>query len=119
MFDAPYGSGERYSQYFLCNYDYYGNNRYDFGSGDNYYNTLKNANKMIDEAANSGLPELNSYEAMAKFFKAYFFTKMSLEMGDIPMTEALQGLIILLRLMMPKKTFFKKPFCGLTAPILS
>ena len=91
MYDAPYGSGERFSQYFLCNYDYYGNNRYDFGSGDNYYGTLKNVNKMVDEAANSGLPAENSYEAMAKFFKAYFFTKMSLEMGDIPMTEALEG----------------------------
>src|SRR6476620_11771304 len=40
--NAPYGSGERFSQYFLCNYDYYGNNRYDFGPGDNYYPTLKN-----------------------------------------------------------------------------
>src|ERR1044071_6177606 len=37
LYDAPYGSGERFSQYFLCNYDYYGNNRYDFGSGENYY----------------------------------------------------------------------------------
>jgi hypothetical protein len=91
MYDAPYGSGERFSQYFLCNYDYYGNNRYDFGSGDNYYGTLKNVNKMVDEAVRSGLPAANSYDAMAKFFKAYFFSKMSLEMGDIPMTDALKG----------------------------
>lgn len=91
MYDAPYGAGERFSQYFLCNYDYYGNNRYDFGSGDNYYGTLKNVNKMVDEAVRSGLPATNSYDAMAKFFKAYFFTKMSLEMGDIPMTDALKG----------------------------
>lgn len=92
MYDAPYGTGERYSQYFLCNYDYYGNNRYDFGAGDDHYEELKNAGKMIEEAEKSGLPALNAYSAMAKFFKAYFFTKMSLEMGDIPMTEALQGL---------------------------
>jgi hypothetical protein len=91
LYDAPYGSGERFSQYYLCNYDYYGNNRYDFGSGDNYYSTLKNADKMVEEAAKSGLPTVNGYDAMAKFFKAYFFTKMSLEMGDIPMTDALQG----------------------------
>ena len=91
MYDAPYGSGERFSQYYLCNYDYYGNNRYDFGPGDNYYSTLKNADKMIEEATNSGLADVNPYEAMSKFFKAYFFTKMSLEMGDIPMTDALQG----------------------------
>ena len=34
---------------------------------------------------------LNPYSAMGKFFRAYFFSKMSLERGDIPMTEALQG----------------------------
>src|SRR3954468_535314 len=60
LYDAPYGSGERFSQYYLCNYDYYGNNRYDFGSGDNYFTTLKNADKMVDEAAKSGLPAVNS-----------------------------------------------------------
>ncbi len=113
MFDAPYGTGERYSQYFLCNYDYYGNNRYDFGSGDNYYNTLKNVNKMVDEAANSGLPAENSYEAMANFFKAYFFTKMSLEMGDIPMTDALQGTANLTPAYDPQKTVFQKAFLWL------
>lgn len=91
MYDAPYGSGERYSQYFLCNYDYYGNNRYDFGSGDDYYDKLKNANKMTEEAEKSGLPAGNVYAAMSKFFKAYFFTKMSLQMGDIPLSEALLG----------------------------
>src|SRR5215470_13916432 len=91
MYDAPYGAGERFSQYYLCNYDYYGNNRYDFGPGDNYYPTLKNVDKMVQEAAKIGLPSINGYDAMAKFFKAYFFAKMSLEMGDIPMTEALQG----------------------------
>ncbi len=113
MYDAPYGSGERFSQYFLCNYDYYGNNRYDFGSGDNYYGTLKNVNKMVDEAANSGLPAENSYEAMAKFFKAYFFTKMSLEMGDIPMTEALEGSENLTPVYDPQKKVFQQAFVWL------
>ncbi len=113
MYDAPYGSGERFSQYFLCNYDYYGNNRYDFGSGDNYYGTLKNVNKMVDEAANSGLPAENSYEAMAKFFKAYFFTKMSLEMGDIPMTEALEGSENLTPVYDPQKKVFQQAFAWL------
>lgn len=89
MYDAPYGSDERYGQYFLCNYDYYGNNRFDFSSGDDHYKELKNVRKMVEEAEKSGLPTLNAYSAMAKFFKAYFFTKMSLEMGDIPMSEAI------------------------------
>ena len=42
-------------------------------------------------AATSGGP-INPYEALGKFFKAYLFSKMSLQMGDIPMTEALQGI---------------------------
>lgn len=91
MYDAPSNMKERWSQYYCCNYDYYGNNRYDFGSGDNNYATLKNVVKMQEEALKVGAAELNPYSALAKFFKAYFFTKMSLAMGDLPMTEAIQG----------------------------
>jgi hypothetical protein len=92
MLDAPAGMEERWSQYFLINYDYYGNNRYDFGEGSTYYGSLTNVVKMEEEAKRQGLPEVNPYAALSKFFKAYFFTKMSLQMGDIPMTQALKGL---------------------------
>lgn len=92
LYNEPFGDNLKWNQYFLQNYDYYGNNRYDFGSGEDYYTTLKNVVKMEEEAANSGLPTVNVYAAMAKFLKAYFFTQMSLEMGDIPMNEALMGL---------------------------
>lgn len=91
MTEGPYSMYERWSQYFCCNYDYYGNNRYDFGSGTNFYSTLKNVQKMEEEAVNNGAGVLNPYAAMAKFFKAYLFTKMTMQMGDIPMSEALQG----------------------------
>jgi len=84
--DAPEGMDERWCQYYLINYDYYGNNRYDFGAGDNYYTTLKNVVQMEKEANGS-----DAYVALADFLKAYYFTKMSLEMGDIPMSEALEG----------------------------
>lgn len=90
--DLPDGSKETYSQYYLNNYDYYGNNRYDFGGGDDYYTTLKNVVEMEQRAAATGGAAINPYEALGKFFKAYFFSKMSLEMGDIPMTQALKGL---------------------------
>lgn len=90
MYDAPYTMNERWCQYYCCNYDYYGNNRYDFGSGVDYYDTLKNVIKMREEALKS-LPALNPYAALGKFLNAYFFTKMSLEMGDLPLTQALQG----------------------------
>ncbi|THU39236.1 SusD/RagB family nutrient-binding outer membrane lipoprotein [Niastella caeni] len=91
MYEGPSGMKERWCQYYCCNYDYYGNNRYDFGAGDNNYITLKNVVKMQEEANKGGAAELNPYAALAKFFKAYFFTKMSLAMGDMPMAEALLG----------------------------
>jgi hypothetical protein len=92
MVDFPDNSAEIYCQYFIYNYNYYGNNTYDFGSGDNYYNTLKNVILMEQQAVAAGQPEVNPYSALGKFFRAYFFSKMSLEEGDIPMTEALKGL---------------------------
>ncbi len=68
---------------------------------------------MEEEAQNRGLPLANPYGAMAKFFKAYFFTKMSLEMGDIPMTEALQGFTDLTPAYDPQKLVFQKAFAWL------
>ncbi len=92
MVDFPDTQNEIYCQYFIYNYNYYGNNTYDFGSGDDYYSTLKNVLLMEQQAISAGGATVNPYEAMGKFFRAYFFSKMSLERGDIPMTEALKGL---------------------------
>ena len=83
---------EIWCQYYIYNYNYYGNNTYDFDSGADYYTTLKNVVAMEAQAAASGGAAINPYEAMGKFFRAYFFSKMSLDRGDIPMTQALQGL---------------------------
>lgn len=92
MYEAPNEQTEIIDQYYLYNYDYYGNNRYDFGSGSNYFGTLKNVTKMEEEAIRSGGGTINPYSALGKFFRAYFFTKMSLEMGDLPVNGALGGL---------------------------
>jgi len=92
MVDLPQGSSEIYDQYYIYNYNYYGNNTYDFGSGDNYYLTLNNVLLMEQQATAAGSPAVNGYSALGKFFRAYFFSKMTLEEGDIPMSEALKGL---------------------------
>ena len=92
MVDFPDNQSEIYCQYFIYNYNYYGSNVYDFGSGDNYYTTLKNVLLMEQQAVAAGAPGLNPYSALGKFFRAYFFSKMSLEEGDIPMNDALKGL---------------------------
>lgn len=83
---------EIWCQYYIYNYNYYGNNTYDFDSGADYYTTLNNVLAMEAQAKASGGAAINPYEALGKFFRAYFFSKMSLERGDIPMTQALQGL---------------------------
>ncbi|MEP6948175.1 MAG: SusD/RagB family nutrient-binding outer membrane lipoprotein [Ginsengibacter sp.] len=113
MYEEPYTSNEKWCQYFCENYDYYGNNRYDFGSGHDYFSTLNNADKMIDAAVNQGLPSVNPYEALNKFFKAYLFTRMSLQMGDIPMTEALKGSTNLNPVYDPQKKVFQQAFLWL------
>ena len=113
LYDAPAGDYEKYSQYFLQNYDYYGNNRYDFGEGSNYYSTLRNVTKMEEEAIAGGAAEVNPYSALGNFFKAYFFTKMSLQMGDNPMTEAVQGAANLTPGYDPQKQVFKQAFAWL------
>jgi hypothetical protein len=113
MYEAPYGMNERWCQYYLCNYDYYGNNRYDFGAGTNNFATLKNVSKMEEEALKGGAAPLNPYAALAKFFKAYFFTRMSLQMGDIPMSQAIQGASNLTPVYDAQKTIFMKAFSWL------
>jgi hypothetical protein len=113
MTEPPYTDKEKWDQYFITNYDYYGNNRYDFGPGDDYYQTLKNVGKMEEEAANVGLPDGNVYSALGKFFEAYLFSKMSLEMGDIPMTQALQGFANLTPVYDPQKQVFQQCFLWL------
>lgn len=91
MLVNPSGMEERWAQYYLINYDYYGNNRYDFGTATMNYTTLSNVVKMEEEAQKLGYPERNPYTALGKFFRAYFFTNMSLKVGDVPMTDALKG----------------------------
>ncbi|HEY8930805.1 MAG TPA: SusD/RagB family nutrient-binding outer membrane lipoprotein [Mucilaginibacter sp.] len=90
--DLAGSSSEIYNQYYIYNYNYYGNNTYDFGSGADYYTALKNVQFMEAAAAASGGAATNPYTAIGKFFRAYLFSKMSMERGDIPMTEALKGI---------------------------
>lgn len=110
MIDEPASMYERWSQYFVINYDYYGNNRYEFGEGSNFYSTLNNVIRMETEARTAGLPEVNAYSALGKFFRAYFFTKMSLQAGDIPMTQALAGLENFTPQYDPQKVVFQQAF---------
>jgi hypothetical protein len=88
----PWSDVMRWNQYDCCNYNYYGNQRYDWGGANlNGYFTLQNVQQMENEAIRLGGKELNPYAALGKFFRAFFYYRMTNLVGDLPMTEALKG----------------------------
>lgn len=91
MYYEPWSDIHRWNQYWCSNYNYYANNEYWTGSASLRFTTLKNVQKMEEEAARIGLPAGNAFDAMGNFFRAYFYYDMTMKMGDLPLTEALQG----------------------------
>ena len=87
----PWGGDARICQYNLCNYNYYGNNEYNWGGASWSYTTLKNVLKMEEEAKRVGSPAVNPYSALGKFFRAYLYYQMTMLTGDLPMSEALKS----------------------------
>jgi len=92
MIYFPWSDEQRWNQFWCSNYAYYDDQEYDWTTTSFNYSKLNNVVRMVDEANRAGLPEINAYSALAKFFKAYFFVDMSMRLGDIPLTESLVGL---------------------------
>ncbi|PSL47328.1 SusD-like starch-binding protein associating with outer membrane [Chitinophaga niastensis] len=113
MVDAPGGQLDRTNQFQLQNNSYFGNNQYLFGSGDNLYATLTNVINMEGQALAFGARPLNPYHTLGKFFRAYLFSRMSLQMGDIPMSQALQGAAMLTPKYDVQKAVFQQSFLWL------
>jgi Starch-binding associating with outer membrane len=84
----------RANQFYASNYAYYSTNEYTWGAASLRYTTLKNVQKMEEEAIKSGAKALNPYSAMGKFLRAYYFNDMTLKVGDLPMNDALKGLTV-------------------------
>jgi Starch-binding associating with outer membrane len=92
IYQDPFSPTQRWNQFYACNYAYYGDQQYTW-SGVSYstYNTLKNVIKMEEEAAkNVAAP--NPYTALGKFLRAYMFYNLTMQTGDIPVSEALKSL---------------------------
>ncbi|MES1226290.1 MAG: SusD/RagB family nutrient-binding outer membrane lipoprotein, partial [Bacteroidota bacterium] len=70
----------------------YGDNKYWNGSAGLNYGTLNNVVSM-EAIANKayGGSDNNPYHALGLFARAYFFVDMTEKVGDLPLTEALQG----------------------------
>lgn len=90
--NSPWGAEQRWNQFYCSNYDYYATNQYDWTATSLNYTTLKNVVQMEAEATKNGLPAVNAYSALGKFFRAFFFDNMTKRLGDIPMTDALKSL---------------------------
>jgi hypothetical protein len=89
----PGGDEDKFGQYTLSTYTYYGTNSYWTGGATLQYDVLRNIAAMEKEAAKgSTTATVTPYSALAKFFRAYVFYNMTMKVGDLPMTEAMQGL---------------------------
>lgn len=86
-----FGPEMRWNQFYCSNYNYYANNEYQWSEVTNHFFTLKNVIKMEEEARKTGLEAVNPYSATGKFFKAFFYDQMSKRVGDLPLSEGLQG----------------------------
>ena len=72
----PGGDEDKFSQYTLSTYTYYGTNTYWTGSANLDYTILQNVKAMETEALKAS--SSNPYTALAKFFKAYLFIDMTM-----------------------------------------
>ncbi len=88
----PGGFEDKAGQFICSNYTYYGDNKYWTGSATLNYNDLANIVAMESEAKKAVGTDDNPYHAMGYFLRAFFFVSMSEKVGDLPMTEALQGI---------------------------
>lgn len=90
--EEAFNSNQRWNQYYVCNYAYYGNQEYNWtGYSYNGYNMLKNIQQMESEASKT-VASPNPYTALGKFLKAYYLYDLTMHLGDIPVSDALKGL---------------------------
>jgi hypothetical protein len=89
----PGGFEDKANQFIASNYTYYGDNKYWTGSASLNYSDLNNVIAMEATAKKAANGDKNPYYALGLFLRAFFFVSMSEKVGDLPMTEALQGKI--------------------------
>ena len=88
----PGGGDDKAGQFIASNYTYYGDNKYWNGSAGLNYSSLNNVVTMENIAANLAGSSNNPYHALGLFLRSFFFVNMTEKVGDLPMTEALQGI---------------------------
>ena len=94
MNEGAWNDAMRSNQFYCSNYNYYSSNEYNWSAASLQFTTLKNVIKMEEEAIRSGAKAVNPYAAVGKFLRAYYYTKMTLAVGDLPVKDALKGLTV-------------------------
>lgn len=105
-----WSNAQDWNQYHDQNYDYYGNNIYSWDANNasfDPYLVLKNVVQMEKEAISAGADPVNSYEAVGRFIKAYYFYNLTSMFGDVPLTEALQAPAISMPKYTPQEQVFE------------
>ncbi len=88
---SPWDDASQYAQYYCVNYEYYGNQNYGWTTTAFTYGSIYNIQKMEEEAIKNGAKDVNPYAAIGRFMKAYFYTNMSLRVGDVPLSDAIKA----------------------------
>jgi hypothetical protein len=96
LWDPPFNQDERNDQFTCLNYTYYGNNGYWDGNLQSQYaplnyGDLQNTVAMESQAALAAGTTNTPYHALGKFFRAFYYYQMTMKVGDLPLTQALQG----------------------------
>jgi hypothetical protein len=91
--EQPFDQAHRWNQFIVSNNLYYGGkNTYDWSVTATPYGMLKNVIKMEEQAYKTLGTKTNAYAAVAKFMRAYTAVWLTQRVGDIPMTDAGQGI---------------------------
>lgn len=91
-YEGPWSFAHRMNQFDVLNFNYYGDQSYTWGAGSFYYGTLRNVDRLDIEADKQGNNTVTrEYHAIAKFMRAYLYSRMTEQMGDIPLSDAMKA----------------------------
>lgn len=89
--ESPWTRTERLNQYYVSTYVVYDDQNYLLGEYGMDYNSLRDILAMEKEVERIGTEEAKQFLPIAKFFKSFFYIRMTERLGDIPMSEAVKG----------------------------
>ena len=89
---GPFSAPQRWNQFYCSNYAYYDDQEYNWTNiSYGTYSTLNNVKKMEEESVKN-IAAPNAYTSIAKFMKAMLYYNLTMQVGDVPLSEALKGI---------------------------